>query len=352
MTPPTVAAEAVPNLSPKDFQSDQVVRWCPGCGDYAILNAVQHAMTKIGVAREDIVFVSGIGCAARFPYYMNTYGFHTIHGRAPGFASGLKVANPALSVWIVSGDGDALSIGGNHLLHVLRRNMDVKLLLFNNRIYGLTKGQYSPTSEAGKVTKSSPQGAIDRPLAPCAVAIAAEATFIARSVDVQGPHLQRVLAAAAAHRGSAFVEILQNCPVFNDGAFDNVTARGVRAEQQLELVHGQPMRFGAEGNKGIRLNGTDPEIVTIGEHGVTEADLWVHDENDADGTNAYILSRMGYPHFPTPLGVLRRLELPTYEAQLHRQVEGARAKSAPNLARLVAGPQTWQVDDQGQISEG
>ena len=351
MTPPPSAAPAAPALTPKDFQSDQVVRWCPGCGDYAILNAVQHAMAKLNVPRERIVFVSGIGCAARFPYYMNTYGFHTIHGRAPGFASGLKVANPDLQVWIVSGDGDALSIGGNHLLHVLRRNVDVKILLFNNRIYGLTKGQYSPTSEQGKVTKSTPQGAIDRPLSPCAVAIAAEATFIARSVAVQAPHLQGVLAAAAAHRGAAFVEILQNCNVFNDGAFDAVTARDVRTDQQLVLEHGKPMRFGAGGSKGIRLNGTTPEIVTVGQGGVTEADLWMHDAHEPTGAHAYILSRMGHPQFPTPMGVLRQTHCPTYEAQLEAQVASAKATQKADLYKLVAGGTTWEVDAQGHIRE-
>jgi 2-oxoglutarate ferredoxin oxidoreductase subunit beta len=349
--PSAPASPAAPALTPKDLQSDQVVRWCPGCGDYAILNAVQHAMSQMGVPREKIVFVSGIGCAARFPYYMNTYGFHTIHGRAPGFASGLKVANPELQVWIVSGDGDALSIGGNHLLHVLRRNVDVKLLLFNNRIYGLTKGQYSPTSEQGKVTKSTPQGAIDRPLDPCAVAVAAEATFIARSVDVQGPHLQEVLHAAAKHKGSAFVEILQNCVVFNDGAFDAVTARNARAEQQLVLEHGKPMRFGADGKKGIRLVGTTPQVVTVGENGVTEADLWVHDTHDVSGVGSYILARMGFPKFPTPIGVLRSISCPTYEQQLEGQVAAARAKQKPDLQKLVAGSTTWEVDAAGHIHE-
>ena len=335
MTPPTAA---VAKSSPKDFQSDQVVRWCPGCGDYAILSAVQQIMAKLDVPRENIVFVSGIGCAARFPYYMNTYGFHTIHGRAPGIASGLKVANPDLAVWVVTGDGDALSIGGNHLI-----------LLFNNRIYGLTKGQYSPTSVVGTKTKSTPDGSVDRPLAPCAVAIAAEATFVGRSVDVQLPHLQQTLLAAAAHKGSAFIEILQNCNIFNDGTWEPITARATRAEQQLLLEHGKPMRFGADGNKGIRLNGLTPEVVTIGENGVTEDDLWVHDERDENGTAAYALTRMEHPEFPTPLGVLRRLDHPCYEEQVHRQVDAARAKTPPDLAKLVAGPQTWRIDEQGAV---
>jgi 2-oxoglutarate ferredoxin oxidoreductase subunit beta len=354
MTPPpsATADSPAPHYTSKDFQSDQVVRWCPGCGDYAILNAVQHTMAKIGLPKEDIVFISGIGCSSRFPYYMNTYGFHTIHGRAPGFASGLKVANPRLSVWVITGDGDALSIGGNHLIHALRRNIDVKILLFNNRIYGLTKGQYSPTSEVGKVTKSSPMGSLDRPLSPISVALAAEASFVARSVDVQAPHLQSMLLEAANHKGSAFIEIMQNCNVFNHGTWQNVTERSVRADQQLVLEDDKPMRFGAENNKGLRLNGLTPEVVTIGENGVTEDDLWVHNADDPEGMGAYILSRLGYPEYPTPIGIFRRMNLPTYDGQVHQQVDDAKAKSTPDLAALVRGSVNWTVAGDGSITGG
>ncbi len=344
----TVGAPPAAQQTRREFITDQEVRWGPGCGDYSILAQVQKIMPELGIAREDIVFVAGIGCSSRFPYYMNTYGFHTIHGRAPGIATGVKLANPELTVFVVTGDGDGLSIGGNHLLHALRRNVDLKILLFNNRIYGLTKGQYSPTSEVGKITKSSPFGTVERPLEPIAVALAAEATFVARSVDVQAQHLQAVVKRAAAHRGSAFVEILQNCNVFNDGAWTSVTERDVRDDRQLTLEHGKPMVFGKDRTKGIRLRGFEPEVVTLGKDGVTEKDLLVHDEKERHGSLAYILSRMNPPEFPLTLGVFRQIEFPTYETKVHEQVRKAREKAGPgDLAKLIAGPETWEVRPDG-----
>ncbi|HNB54584.1 MAG TPA: 2-oxoacid:ferredoxin oxidoreductase subunit beta, partial [Anaerolineales bacterium] len=263
-------------LTRQDFVSDQEVRWCPGCGDYAILAQMQKVLPDIGVPKENIVFISGIGCSSRFPYYMNTYGIHSIHGRAPTLASGLKAANPDLSVWVITGDGDALSIGGNHLIHAIRRNIDIKIILFNNRIYGLTKGQYSPTSLQGAKTKSSPVGSIEQPLNPLSLALASEATFVARSADVYGKHLQDVLMAAAEHKGTAFVEVLQNCLIFNDGAWNHLTDRAIKDENVLSLEHGKPLIFGKNLDKGIRMNGMTPEVVNLAD-GFTEEDLLVHD---------------------------------------------------------------------------
>ncbi len=266
-------------LTRKDFVSDQEVRWCPGCGDYAILAQVQKTMPELGIARENVVFISGIGCSSRFPYYMNTYGFHTIHGRAPALATGLKVTRPDLDVWVVSGDGDALSIGGNHFIHVLRRNVDLRILVFNNRIYGLTKGQYSPTSEVGKVTKSTPMGSVDFPFSPMSLGLGAHASFVARSIDIEQKHLGEMLKRAHAHRGSALIEILQNCNIFNDGAFNDLTDKQVKAEHQLVLEHGKPLIFGKNRDKGIRMNGMRPEVVKLGGE-VSEKDLVVHDETN------------------------------------------------------------------------
>jgi 2-oxoglutarate/2-oxoacid ferredoxin oxidoreductase subunit beta len=336
-------AQAPRKFKAKDFASDQDVRWCPGCGDYAILAGVQRALAKQGVTNENIAFISGIGCSSRFPYYMSTYGFHTIHGRAPAIATGFKVAAPHMQVWVVTGDGDALSIGGNHFIHVLRRNVDVKILLFNNRIYGLTKGQYSPTSEIGKKTKSTPMGSIDNPFNPMSVAIGAEASFLARSIDVDAKVMQPVLAAAAAHEGAAFIEILQNCNIFNDGAWEDIAAKQVRKERTILLKHGEPMVFGADDNKGIRLRGVSPEVVTIGEDGVTLDDLWVHDEKDPDSTRAFLLSRMKGPAFPVPVGVLRAVAQPIYDRQLNAQVEQAKAAKPADLQALVDGRKTWSV---------
>jgi 2-oxoglutarate ferredoxin oxidoreductase subunit beta len=328
-------------LSKKDFVSDQDVRWCPGCGDYAILSQVQKVLPELGVPRENFVFISGIGCSSRFPYYVNTYGMHSIHGRAPALATGLKATRPELSVWVVTGDGDALSIGGNHLIHILRRNVDVNILLFNNRIYGLTKGQYSPTSEVGKVTKSTPIGSIDHPFNPIAVALGAEGTFVARSIDVETRHLQTIVRRAFEHKGTSFVEILQNCNVFNDGAWNELSDKTTKLDTQLVLEHGKPLVFGKNRDRGIRLNRLEPEVVTLG-NGVSEADLVVHDERSP--ALAYLLSRLGPPDFPTPIGVFTAVERATYEGLLNQQIATAQAKGGPgDLDALFGRGDTWVV---------
>jgi 2-oxoglutarate ferredoxin oxidoreductase subunit beta len=335
-------------LAKADFVSGQEVRWCPGCGDYAILNNVQKVMPELGIPREKIVFVSGIGCSSRFPYYMNTYGFHSIHGRAPAVATGIKAANPDLSVWVVTGDGDALSIGGNHFMHAIRRNLDLNIILFNNRIYGLTKGQYSPTSEFGKRTKSTPMGTIDYPLNPLSVAIASEATFVARSIDIDVKHLGQMVEAAARHKGVSFMEVYQNCNIFNDNAFDSFAERSVRSDRVLYLEHGQPMVFGKDRNKGIRMNGAHPEVVTLGENGITESDLLVHDINLPDPSVAFMLARMEYREggdFPQPVGIFRAIERDTYEHMMTRQIEQSIGKSGPgSLDKLIHSGDTWVVE--------
>ncbi len=332
---------SLPVLTAKDFASDQEVRWCPGCGDYAILNQVRKVCAKIGATRENTVFISGIGCSSRFPYYMDSYGFHTIHGRAPAFATGLKVANPDLDVWVITGDGDGLSIGGNHLLHILRRNVDVKILLFNNRIYGLTKGQYSPTSEEGKKTKSTPLGSIDMPLSPISVALAAEASFVARAVDVD-KRLGDVLEAASNHRGSAFVEIYQDCNVFNHKAFEFATDRKAKDDNTLWLEHGKPMIYGADRDKGIRLNGNKPEAVQL-DKGITEDDLLFHDMHDE--AHAFMLSRMRWPKFPEPMGVYYQIDDDCYEDMVNDQVNQAiESKGRGTLDALLNTGDTYQVE--------
>ncbi|MFF8771808.1 2-oxoacid:ferredoxin oxidoreductase subunit beta [Kitasatospora sp. NPDC015120] len=304
-------------LTAKDFKSDQEVRWCPGCGDYAILAAVQSFLPELGIARENMVFVSGIGCSSRFPYYLNTYGMHSIHGRAPAIATGLAASRPDLSVWVITGDGDALSIGGNHLIHALRRNVNLKILLFNNRIYGLTKGQYSPTSEAGKITKSTPMGSLDEPFRPLSLALGAEASFVARTIDSDRRHLQSVLRAAAGHEGTALVEIYQNCNIFNDGAFDVLKDPATRDSALLRLEHGQPYRL------------------------APDAEEVVHDVADPDPTRAFALSRLSAP---TPVGVLRDVERPVYDRQLNEQVdEAVRRHGAGDLAALLGGQDSWTV---------
>ena len=329
-------------LTKKDFMSDQEVRWCPGCGDYAILNNVQKIMPEMGIPREKIVFVSGIGCSSRFPYYMNTYGFHTIHGRAPAIATGVKSANPDLSVWVITGDGDALSIGGNHFIHVLRRNLDINYILFNNRIYGLTKGQYSPTSELGKINKSAPLGVIDFPINPAAMALAAEATFVARSIDIDVKHLSATVEAAAKHKGTSFIEVYQNCNIFNDKAFESFTERTVRSDKVLYLEHGQPIIFGANRDKGVRLNGMRPEIVTLGEDGMTADDLLVHNVHQRDPFIAFMLSRL---EFPQVVGVFRDVERPTYDEMLNGQIAAAIAKrGAGDIEKLIHSGDTWVVE--------
>jgi 2-oxoglutarate ferredoxin oxidoreductase subunit beta len=336
-------AIAEQKLTRKDFVSGQEVRWCPGCGDYSILAQMQKVLPEIGVAREDIVFVSGIGCSSRFPYYMNTYGVHSIHGRAPTIATGIKAVNPDLSVWVITGDGDGLSIGGNHLLHCLRRNVDVKILLFNNRIYGLTKGQYSPTSLPGHRTKSSPMGSIDYPLHPLSVALSAEATFVARTQDTYTKHLSEILRRAAAHRGAAFVEIQQNCVVFNSTAWDHTTDTDVRDDNTIFLEDGEPLTFGKDKNKGIRMNGTSPDVVDLDD--CDESELVVHQEDVENQSYAYMLSRMENPSMPLPFGVLRAVERPAYTDMLAGQVQQAvQDKGAGDLATLFSAGDTWTVE--------
>jgi 2-oxoglutarate/2-oxoacid ferredoxin oxidoreductase subunit beta len=331
-------------LSAKDLASDQEVRWCPGCGDYSVLAQMKKAMAGIGVPREKMVFVSGIGCSSRFPYYMNTYGFHTIHGRAPTFATGLKLCRPDLSVWVITGDGDGLSIGGNHLVHAVRRNVDLKIVLFNNEIYGLTKGQYSPTSRIGTRTKSSPLGSIDNPLRPMSIAIGAEATFVARTVDVDVNHLTETLRRASAHKGAAFVEVYQNCKIFNDAVFEYATDKSVKADNTLFLEHGKPLIFGKDRNKGIRLNGLDPEVVTLG-NGITVDDLLIHDEKAEEPSLAYLLSRMVYPAFPECVGVFRAVERPTYDELVNKQIDDVvAAKGRGRLDDLFAADDVWVVE--------
>jgi 2-oxoglutarate ferredoxin oxidoreductase subunit beta len=333
----------LPVLTAQDFASDQDVRWCPGCGDYSILAQMKKVLPGLGVPPEKMVFISGIGCSSRFPYYMNTYGMHSIHGRAPAVATGLKACRPDLSVWVITGDGDALSIGGNHLMHAIRRNLDINIVLFNNRIYGLTKGQYSPTSPLGQVTKSTPMGSIDNPLHPLSIAIGCEATFVARSHDVNIKHLGMVLKRAAEHQGTSFVEVYQNCNVFNDGAWDYATSRDTKFDTVVELEHGKPLIFGKNRDKGIRLNGMDPEVVELGK-GITEDDLLFHDEQAPEPSLAYLLSRMSYPEFPEPIGVFRAVERPRYEQLMTAQIEEARKKRGPgDLHELFHSGETWNV---------
>ncbi len=333
----------LPVLKPADFASDQDVRWCPGCGDYSILAQMKKVLPQIGVPQEKIAFISGIGCSSRFPYYMNTYGIHSIHGRAPAFATGLKSARPDLMVWVITGDGDALSIGGNHFMHAIRRNVDINIVLFNNRIYGLTKGQYSPTSQLGHVTKSTPMGAIDNPLHPLSIAIGCEATFVARSIDVNIKHLGQTLKRAAEHQGVSFVEVYQNCNVFNDNAWLYATNRDTKSDTVIELEHGKPLIFGKNRDKGIRLNGMEPEVVELGK-GITEDDLLFHDEQAAEPSLAYLLSRMRYPEFPEPIGVFRAVDRPKYDLELNQQIEVAREKKGPgDLNALFQSGDKWTV---------
>ncbi len=332
-------------LSKKDFTSDQEVRWCPGCGDYVILAAVQSFLPELGLRRENIVFVSGIGCSSRFPYYLDTYGMHSIHGRAPAIATGLAVTRPDLSVWVVTGDGDALSIGGNHLIHALRRNVNLKILLFNNRIYGLTKGQYSPTSEPGKITKSTPYGSVDYPFNPISLALGAEATFVARTIDSDRKHLTDVLRAAAAHQGSALVEIYQNCNIFNDGAFDPVKDNATRDAVTIRLQHGQPIRYGIDGTRGL-IRRPDATLAAVEVADVGEQALLVHDAHADDPSVAFALSRIADPTTlqDTPIGIFRDITRPSYDQLVNNQITHATDEQGPgDLAQLLAGNDTWTI---------
>jgi len=343
MTPKDDSSALELKLDRKDFVSDQEVRWCPGCGDYSILAQMQKMVPSLGVPRENFVFVSGIGCSSRFPYYMNTYGFHGIHGRAPALATGIKLANPELKVFVITGDGDGLSIGGNHLIHAMRRNVDLTIVLFNNRIYGLTKGQFSPTSEMGKKTRSTPYGSIDNAINPLCVAIASEATFVARSIDIDTKHLGEILERAANHRGTSFVEVYQNCNIFNDGAFTDFTERSKRSDHVLYLEDGQPMRFGKDKEKGIALRGISPEIVEVGENYSVE-DLLVHQETIPEPTLAYLLTRLNYPDFPVPVGVFRNVDRPEYSDLCRDQIRNAQEKEGKgNLEKLLNSGDTWTV---------
>ncbi len=332
-----------PATTKKDWSTDQEVRWCPGCGDYSILTALQLLMPELDVRREDTVFISGIGCAARFPYYMNTYGMHSIHGRAPAFATGLKLARPELDVWVVGGDGDMLSIGGNHLIHALRRNVNVNILLFNNMIYGLTKGQFSPTSTPGKVTKSSPYGSLDQPFNAVSVALGAEASFVARTHDLDRKHMQETFRRAHAHNGASLVEIYQNCNVFNDGQFDTITKKANRDANLISLIHGEPIRFGAEQEKGVVFDNGVATIVNVDDVGADA--LHVHDETDPCPGVAFALSRLAAgPHEPTPMGVFRAADRGEYSAETTEQLAAAQEKKGPgDLSALLTSNPTWEV---------
>ena len=333
---------SVAPLTKKDFVSDQDVRWCPGCGDYSILAQTQKTMPDLGIPKEKIVFVAGIGCSSRFPYYMDTFGFHTIHGRAPAIASGVKVSNPDLSVWVITGDGDALSIGGNHLIHLLRRNLDMNIVLFNNEIYGLTKGQYSPTSEFGKKTKSSPFGSLDRPFNPLSLALGANSTFVSRTIDTNTLHLQESLKRAHLHKGTSFIEVYQNCLIYNDGAFSHLSDKSVKDDNILDLKHKEPMIFGKEGDKGIRLDGFKAEVVKM-EKNISKEDLLVHDEHDRD-LAGLLANFTEEESLPTPLGVIFSEDQPRYEELMVDQINLAKEKLGEgDLQKLIAGSDTWEV---------
>jgi 2-oxoglutarate ferredoxin oxidoreductase subunit beta len=340
----TEVASPGPATTKKDWTSDQEVRWCPGCGDYSILTAVQMLMPELGVSRENTVFISGIGCSSRFPYYMNTYGMHAIHGRAPAIATGLAVARPDLDVWVITGDGDGLSIGGNHLIHALRRNVNLTILLFNNQIYGLTKGQYSPTSEVGKITKSTPYGSVDFPFNPISLALGAEATFVARTHDMDRKHMMETFRRAHAHKGGAFVEIYQNCNVFNDGAFEQILSKESRPTNLIPLVHDQPIRFGPDGEQGVMLDGQGrARIVKVADVG--EEAILIHDEHREEPGLAFMLSRLARgPFEPTPIGVFRDVQRADYGTEVAQQLAGAQAKQGPgDLAALLSSGSTWEV---------
>lgn len=333
-------------ITAKDFATDQDVRWCPGCGDYSILAQVQRSFPDIGIPKEKITWISGIGCSSRFPYYMDTFGMHSIHGRAAAIATGLKVARPDLSVWVATGDGDLLSIGGNHFIHACRKNIDFKILLFNNRIYGLTKGQYSPTSEQGKVTKSTPYGSVDYPFNPLSLALGAEATFIARSIDREPKHMQEMIKRAAEHKGTAFIEIFQNCNIFNDGAFSLLTDKDTKADHLLYLEHGKPMIFGKEKDKGIKVDGFKPIVVELTDGKHSESDLLVHDEFDDSPARTFMLAHLtDDPEMPTPIGIFRQLKKTTYNDGVDEQIKNITEKKGKgDLEKVLFSGNTWEVN--------
>lgn len=339
-------AEAQVKYKAKDFSSSQDVRWCPGCGDYSILAQMQRSSPALDIKKENMVWISGIGCSSRFPYYMETYGMHGIHGRAPAIATGVKLNNPGLSVWVATGDGDALSIGGNHLIHACRRNINLKIILFNNRIYGLTKGQYSPTSEKGKKTKSTPYGSVDFPFNPVGLALGADATFVARTLDRDPKHMQEMIKRASEHNGIAFIEVYQNCNIFNDGAFFLFTDKETKADNVVFLEHGKPMVFGMNKNKGIRLNGLEPEVVNIDNGKYSINDLWLHDEFDENPARAFILSQFSEREgFPLPVGVIRQIKKSTYDDDFHEQIKHViEQKGKGDLRKLLFSGNMWEVE--------
>jgi 2-oxoglutarate ferredoxin oxidoreductase subunit beta len=335
----------VTQLTSKDFKSDQEVRWCPGCGDHAVLNAVQRALAELGIQREKIAFVSGIGCSSRFPYYMNTYGFHGIHGRASAIATGVKVANPELSVWQITGDGDALAIGGNHFIHAIRRNVDINILLFNNEIYGLTKGQYSPTSQKGTLTKTSPFGTVEEPFSVGELVIGAKGKFFARTLDSNVALSTQIYIEAAKHKGTSVIEILQNCVIFNDGIHDGVAAKDVREDRTIILKHGEPMIFGRDNDKGLILDGLKLKAVRLGENGYTEKDILIHDATESNPGIQYMLANMKFPEYPVALGVIRSVEGPTYESDLAAQIDFLKKKSRIKVMDdLLNSGAVWKVE--------
>jgi 2-oxoglutarate ferredoxin oxidoreductase subunit beta len=331
--------------TPRDFKSDQEVRWCPGCGDHAVLNAVQKALTELGIPREKFAFISGIGCSSRFPYYMDTYGFHGIHGRAAALATGVKVANPELSVWDITGDGDALAIGGNHFIHAIRRNIDINILLFNNEIYGLTKGQYSPTSERGLVTKTSPFGTVEEPFSVGELVVGAKGKFFARTVDTNVALSTRIYIEAARHKGTSVVEVLQNCVIFNDGIHDKVTGKEVRDDRTIILKHGEPMIFGKENDRGLVLDGLKLKVVRLGENGISLQNILVHDAHEPNPGIQYMLANMRYPDYPVALGVIRAVEGRTYESDVEQQIEDVQKDAKIKcMDDLLSSGSTWQVE--------
>lgn len=336
----------IKKLTAKDFATDQDVRWCPGCGDYSILAQVQRSFPDIGIPKEKITWISGIGCSSRFPYYMKTFGMHGIHGRAAAIATGLKIARPDLSVWVATGDGDMLSIGGNHFIHTCRKNVDLKILLFNNRIYGLTKGQYSPTSEKGKVTKSSPYGSVDYPFNPVTLALGAEATFVARTIDREPKHMQEMIKRAAEHKGTAFIEIFQNCNIFNDGAFSLLTEKDTKEDHLLYLEHGKPMIFGKEKNKGIKIEGFTPIIIDLNDGKHTVDDVIVHDEFDHSAARTFMLAHLSdNPEMPTPIGIFRQILKPTYNEGIDEQIKRITEKKGKgDLEKVLFSGNTWEVN--------